>query len=142
MVDEASYWLKTWCRMSKEFAAAQLSSRFILNLILFGKSSVDLDRKDSIRQNILKSGVLGSTGLDYTIGHALIQHGREDALQFLLNSGLSVETMDDKKNTLLATAVYLRRQRSVRLLLECGADINAPCHSAWRTHMDHAIERP
>src|SRR5208282_2188952 len=128
MADEASYQLETWYRMSKEFAAAQVDSRFFLNLILFDKPTGFLLAKcDSVRQNILKAGVLGSTGHEYTIGHALIEHGREEALQFLLKRGFNVETVDDNQNTLLAWAVCLKRQTIVRLLLDYGADINAPC---------------
>ena len=127
MADEASYQLETWCRMSNEFAAAQVDSRFFLNLILFDKpTGFLLGKCDSVRRNILKAGVLGSTGHEYTIGHALIEHGREEALQFLLKRGFNVETVDDNQNTLLALAVLVGRQTLVRLLLDYGADINAP----------------
>jgi hypothetical protein len=134
IADEASYQLETWCRMSRGFAAAQFVSRFSLRLILFGESpTLHPNWCNSIRQNILKVGVLSSTGKGNTIGHNLIEHGRVEALEFLLKRGLSVEAMDDKRNTLLGTAVCLGRPTFVKLLLKYGADINAQCSWSIRS---------
>lgn len=134
--------------MNKEFAAAQFGSRLCLNLTFFGGSSTFYPgRIDSIRQNILKDGVLSSTGNVYTIGHALIEHGSVEALQFLLKRGFSVEAVDDQRNTLLGTAVLLGKRTFVRLLLEYGANINAICYwlvgkrTANASILDRAILR-
>ena len=52
-------------------------------------------------------------------------HGREDAVEWLLDNGADVEGRNHDGNTALHSAAFLGRSEIARLLLERGADVNA-----------------
>lgn len=101
--------------LDTKHAASEIGKTFFKALL------TDRKERNSVKENILKGGLVGTAG-GWSLIHTLAAYGRELAVQLLLEKGADIEAQSDRGTPLTVAALY-GFEGTVKVLLEKGANL-------------------